>query len=273
MSLKRIRIIDTNFAHARYSSDFQLSKYIEWDRQSPILPLQNNEIIFITDNNCYSNTINKNRIAWLMEPKSINPRIYDWISNNHTNFQSVLTYDKELLDKIPNGIYYPHGMCWIEETDKFIHDKSKLCSIIASGKRQTNGHQLRHSVISQLGDKLDVYGRGYRTIEKKIIALKDYAFSVTIENAKFDYYFTEKLLDCFMTGTVPIYWGCPSIGNFFNTEGMLIFDDINTLQSVVDSLTLDKYNSMLPAIKENFEKASKMVLAEDWIYENTNLLR
>ena len=46
-----------------------------------------------------------------------------------------------------------------------------------------------------------------------------------MENNKTEYYFSEKLLDVILTGAVPIYWGCKSIGNYFNTEGMLLFDN------------------------------------------------
>jgi hypothetical protein len=73
---------------------------------------------------------------------------------------------------------------------------------------------LRHQSVLKFKDKMDLYGRGYNPVEYKLKCLKDYAFSLTIENTKKDYYFTEKLIDCFMTGTVPIYWGCPSIQKF-----------------------------------------------------------
>jgi hypothetical protein len=273
MSLKKVKLIDSNFAHSilGYSSDFQISKYIEWDRQ---LPLIEGNVVFITDNNCYNvdNIIGK-KIAWLMEPKSINPNIYVWMLSNYHKFDTVLSYDKELLSKIPNGEFIIHGMCWVPLEEQKIYEKTKICSIIASGKKQTTGHLMRHDIITRFRDKMDVYGRGYNPVGKKIEALKDYAFSVIIENANIDGYFTEKLLDAITTGTCPIYWGNPSISDFFNIDGIIIIDSINSLQSTINSLSLEKYNSMLPTIEENFEKASKMLLAEDYIFENTNLLK
>eukprot|EP00620_Florenciella_sp_RCC1587_P021099 CAMPEP_0182561832 /NCGR_PEP_ID=MMETSP1324-20130603/4262_1 /TAXON_ID=236786 /ORGANISM="Florenciella sp., Strain RCC1587" /LENGTH=60 /DNA_ID=CAMNT_0024774579 /DNA_START=220 /DNA_END=399 /DNA_ORIENTATION=+ len=50
-------------------------------------------------------------------------------------------------------------------------------------------------------------------------------FHIAIENVKSNGYFTEKLLDCFLTRTVPLYWGCPNIGEYFEVEGMIIIDD------------------------------------------------
>ena len=267
----KVKIIDTNFAHAKYSSDFQESKYIEWDRNS----LNHEGPLFMTDNSMYSlgHAYHPNKIGMLMEPRAMNPAIYDWIKANRYDFNRILTYDKELLAIGKPFERFYHGMCWIYEKDMKVYEKTKLMSIIASAKTQLYGHNLRHQTILMFKNYFDVYGRGYKQVDYKLDALKDYAYSVVIENSKQDYYFTEKLLDCFVTGTVPIYWGCPSIGDFFNTDGMIIFNTLEDLQSQINSLTLDKYNSMLPAINENFERAKSFTLAEDWIFENTDIFK
>jgi hypothetical protein len=46
-------------------------------------------------------------------------------------------------------------------------------------------------------------------------------FSFAIENCRQPYYMTEKLIDCFITGTVPIYWGADYAIDFFNPDGMI----------------------------------------------------
>lgn len=275
MSLNNVKIIDTNFAHAKFSTDYQISKFINWDRSRNIEP---NDVLFITDNSLYNseNIINNNKIAMLMEPRAINPSIYDWVSVNYGKFKNILTYDKLLLGNCDNGLFYPHCGCWIKEEDQKMYDKTKLLSIIASDKRQTEGHRLRHISIDVLKSnniQIDVYGRRYRPIDYKLESLKDYAFSLVIENSRSDYYFTEKLIDSFITGTVPIYWGCPSIGDFFNLDGMIIFNDIEDLLYQLNSLSLEKYKSMLSAVKDNFDLAKKYLIAEDWIFENTNVFK
>ena len=65
-----------------------------------------------------------------------------------------------------------------------------------------------------------------------------------------------------MTGSLPIYWGCPSIGDFFNTDGMLCFEDINELPAILTGCTDEYYESKLDAMKENFILAQKYRLAE-----------
>ena len=52
---------------------------------------------------------------------------------------------------------------------------------------------------------------------------------------------------------------------------MIIFNDIDDLLNKINTLSLDKYKSMLPAINDNFERAKKYLTSEDWLYCNTNI--
>jgi hypothetical protein len=113
----------------------------------------------------------------------------------------------------------------------------------------------------------DVYGYGYNPIADKIEGLKDYMFSIAIENCKSDYYFTEKLIDCFVTGTIPIYWGCPSISKFFNTDGILSFNSLEELRDILKGLTPELYYSKISAVKENYELAKQYLVADDILYD------
>jgi hypothetical protein len=146
-----------------------------------------------------------------------------------------------------------------------------MISIISSNKTQTNGHRLRHDIINQLNGKIDVYGRTYNPIDYKLDGLKEYKFHIVVENTKRDYWFTEKLIDCFVTGTVPIYWGCPSIGDFFDTNGMIIFDNVEELVDIINNLSIDDYIKRLESIKNNFNKSKKYLLPDDIIYKKLTL--
>ena len=107
----KIKIIDRNFAHAQYSSDYQDSKYIVWDRTAP----SQNDLVFITDTSLPSPiNINIRKIAWLMEPREIFPSNYKWMENNHHRFEHVLTYDKELISLSRHIHFSPHCGCWIK---------------------------------------------------------------------------------------------------------------------------------------------------------------
>lgn len=267
---KRVKIYDGCFAHAKYTTDFQESKYIVWDRE---MEDTNDDPIFYTDSlfNRVSGEVN-NKYAMLLEPPSLAPGNYEYLKENNHLFNKVLTYNKDMLDLGDKYVFYPYGGCWIEPEEQKIYNKSRLCSIVASGKRDTVGHRLRHEVISHLGGSIDLYGRGYNPIANKISALQEYMFSITIENTKMDYYFTEKLIDCFRTGTVPIFYGCPSIGDFFDVDGMVIVDNLEDITYVMGQINTSFYESKKDNIKSNFEEAYKYIIAEDWIYENTDIL-
>jgi len=82
-------------------------------------------------------------------------------------------------------------------------------------------------------------------------------FSITIENSKEDYMFTEKLIDCFLTGTIPIYYGCPSIGKFFNIDGIIVINTLDDLTNILPTLNDDLYNKIKPYIEDNYNKAQQ----------------
>lgn len=220
----------------------------------------------------------KKNIALMMEGQEYHRKYYDYISKNNNKFDLVLTFDKTLLDRGENFKMNLCGTCWMHDSYIKIWSKSKLCSMIISNKKITSGHKFRHVIsdyLTQNNLPVDLYGGKYLPLPHakvtaytkdctprhitngKINALKDYMFSITIENSKEDYQFTEKLIDCFLTGTVPIYYGCPSIGKFFNINGIIVIDSLDDLKSVLQTLNDDLYNKMKPYIQDNYNKAQQ----------------
>ena len=262
----KIKIRDGNFAHDNYSSLYGHCEYFSWDRTES----NPNDLVFVTNGSFHEN-IKGTKIAWLIEPPAIDNNSYETILKTYKEYKYVLSSNNSLENKIDNFKFCPTGGCWILEKERQLYDKSKLVSIIASSKTQTQGHIIRHGIVQLAVERdypLDVYGRGYNPIDNKITGLKDYAFSFTIENSQLNYYFTEKLIDCFMTGTVPIYWGCPDIGKFFNTDGMIDLNDLKYIHDIWNILSFGLYNSKKKAIEENFELAKKYIVSEDYIWEN-----
>ena len=89
------------------------------------------------------------------------------------------------------------------------------------------------------------------------IALFDSQFSITVESSIESSYFTEKLIDCLLTKTVPIYWGCPNIGEYFDTRGMIRFTTHEEMLNKINELDETSYAKMLPYIESNYEKAKE----------------
>ena len=263
--MKKIKVFDDLFSHNPYSCLNCSSDYIDWDVNPEIVV--SGDDVFFTDLSLEKvlnyKSINIKKYAWLLEsPAIINQ---NKILDLENDFDSIFTFRSDLLNRSDKYKLLLHWCCWIKDQDKRIYDKTKLLSTIASGKKQTEGHILRHSIISLFGNKMDVFGRGYNYIEDKIEGLKGYKFHIVVENVKEDYYFSEKLLDCFATGTIPIYWGCPSIGNFFNEKGVLTFDNMDELYNILRKISDDKYDDLLPYVTDNFNILQKYKTPEDFL--------
>jgi hypothetical protein len=260
----KLKIKDSIFSHQEFSTPYNNSLLLEWDRTSTI---SDDDIVVYTDCNLTEyREKNPNNIAWLIEPREYHSPYYEWLEKHYSNFSKIWTHDADIL-KLPNSKVVPWGGCWISPNDQYIYPKNKICNLIASGKMQLKGHRLRHYIANNFNG-FDKFGYYYNPVDHKVDALKDYMFSIVIENTKSPWYFTEKIIDCFKTGTIPIYWGCENISHFFNPEGLLIFNTFEELESILNSLTLELYNSKLSYVKQNFEIANKYLTVEDWLIYN-----
>ena len=213
-----------------------------------------------------NDTSGKPTYIWLLESKQIIPQYYQWIIDNYefvtSRVDGIFSCDKELCAKYPKISYSViNAVPWVQ--DRKVHEKTKLVSMIASNKRMCEGHARRLQFVDKFKDKLDFYGRGFNEISCKEDGLRDYMFSVGIENAIYDTYFTEKLTDCFACGTIPIFYGCRGVTEYFNEDGIIFLDDDFDLST----LTKDLYYSKMDAIKDNFERSINFPVAEDYLYQ------
>jgi hypothetical protein len=222
-----------------------------------------------TDWYIFSNLVDKVKsnlkIAWLVEPSSIHPRMYQQIHTVSYKFDYIFTFDDELLQSGPKFKRTLIGALRINDKDIKLYTKTKLVSIIASEKNITEGHKLRHIVINKYKDifNIDVWGRAYNPFENKLTPLSEYAFSIIILNTREKNYFNEALMDCLAVGTIPIFWGCNNIDEFFNIKGFLIFETLQQLENILKNISFEKYNNMLEYVKDNLEKVYDYVSTDD----------
>ena len=272
----KLKIVDGAFSHCEYSNNptppLQKSPYLYWDRSPNI---NQNETLFVTESNIMNPSIINlpiKKIAWLLECKFFSPMNYYWIESNYKNYDYVLTHDKEIIPKIPNALWLPTGGCWVSNSDwSCEYQKNKLVSMMISDKTQLEGHKLRHKIKNE-NLPIDIFGRGFNYVENKITALKDYKFHVTIENSRVPGYFTEKLIDCFVTGTIPIYWGDPKIDEVFDTSGMIIVNSFEEINEVINEIQKIDFELYKTGIKNNFDESKKYILSENYLYENYKFL-
>ena len=210
---------------------------------------------------------------------------HNWIINNYNLFQVILTWSELVLNNCPNAIFLDHGARsegddWLETFTSL--NKQFEISFLSGAKKITEGHKLRQEVY-KLEDQIkipkkwyyvlddfswDDYNKGgigrsisgtgatFNNIPKRI-CYNESMFHVAIENTKHNNWYTEKIGDAFSSKTVPIYWGCPNIGEYFDERGIIRFETKEELVEIVNSLTPELYESMKPYIENNYNLVKK----------------
>lgn len=269
MAKQVIRIVDVAFSHKPNSygtGDLNLfPETMTWWRGNQI-----GDIVVITES-CFHLVDQQKesvKIALIIEPPQINQEPYNWIKQNYGKFSHVLTYNPDLINSIPNAVTITFGGCWIKPEDQKIYEKTKGVSIIASDKKQTIGHRLRHEVIQKCKDKIDgIYGRGYNFVENKIESLKEFRYSIVIENDKEGGIVSEKFFDTIATGTIPIYYGHDWVKDNFDEDGILFFSNLAELEQCLKIATSEYYESRRHAIEKNFELCKSFQIPEDRLFK------
>ncbi|WP_135504594.1 glycosyltransferase family 10 domain-containing protein [Roseovarius aestuariivivens] len=195
----------------------------------------------------------------VLEPRAIHGRHMALLRLTHRRFHRVLTSNPGLLSALPNGILFPLGCTWVGDWTALDLTKTRACSLIASAKRSLEGHALRHDTAAHIADHgldVDVMGGGYKPFALKSDGLAPYRFSVVIENVREPNYFTEKLIDAVLCRTVPIYWGCPNLGEFMDTSGMVLCEDGAAIRAALNDLSPERYQSLLPGLARAVPQAA-----------------
>ena len=199
------------------------------------------------------------RSVMVVEPKAIHEKHMIALRYLHRSFHRVFTCNPDLLNSIPNGRFLAFGGSWVPEWETLECEKTRMTSLIASAKRSQEGHKLRHALIDTLAGQnqgIDIMGRGFKPFEAKSDGLAPYRYSVVIENVQELSYFTEKLIDAFLCETVPIYWGAPDIGQYFDTDGILLCDTLEDIRSALAQISPADYHARKRAVTANKKAAT-----------------
>lgn len=280
----KINMVGGGFQHDTCSVALNTNKFVEWDKDKH----ESNISIHIDSAICSTPTnTNKMNFGWIAEASVIVPNtlrtIIADVEHYKKQFKFIFTYDPKLLSIDPDFFKYvqPPGNSWIK--NKKMYKKSKLISFIGSSKVMCEGHGYRQVMINKYRNLVDHFGRGFGDRELpftleidskiesgKILGLKDYMYSIVMENAVYDNYFSEKISDCFATGTIPIYWGSRTIEKNFDVDGIIFLDDIKDLNRINDlsDLNAELYEKKIKHVKNNLEILKKMNTPEDFLYLN-----
>jgi hypothetical protein len=200
--------------------------------------------------------INPYNILIIMEPNQLFG-LHNWAIQNHNNFSCILTWGQDVLDKCENALLLPFGTTFLHSNDEYkqmaFNNKKLKTSFMCGSKHLIEGHFLRHKIYNR---KLEITTptKWLFSGDKKL-CFKESMFHLTIENSKNQNYFTEKIIDAFITKTIPVYWGCPNIEEFFDIRGMYVFKNENEAIAIINSLTKKDYYSKKEYIEKNYQTA------------------
>lgn len=97
---------------------------------------------------------------------------------------------------------------------------------VTSNQRTSKGHNVRMDFLDRIKGLpfVDLYGRGIKPIDDKWDAISNSKYAIAYENFKDDYYWTEKIVDCYLSFAMPLYFGCNSIENYFPKNSFIQID-------------------------------------------------
>ena len=259
--------------------NMQVSKHFMFDRYNFELPVH-----FYT-HNAMRQTMGKpdKKYGLLMESKEIVPEdylIFEHHPKLNEEFDSIFTFDEMLLDKLKNAkefcaasnINFFGASADDIKNPNWCAQKTKNVSICSSNKLSCELHKLRYDWACQLKNNplVDTFGTfdggAYVTA---LDYLKDYRYSIAVENDIRPYWFTEKILNCFATRTVPIYVGHEKMLERFNSDGIIFIkpEDYGKIEDIIKQCSAADYEARRAAIEDNFERAQKYINPFDRLWE------
>jgi hypothetical protein len=142
-------------------------------------------------------------------------------------------------------------------------EKHRILSSIVSNNRNNEGHRQRYNLMNELKghfkNNLDWYAKGENFIADKWDGWIDYQYSIAIENSRLPYYFTEKLMDCYLAFTMPIYLGGTNMKDFYPEQSYIDLEKYDYL-SFVEIIENAIANNLAEKNRDAIMEARNLVL-------------
>ena len=143
----------------------------------------------------------------------------------------------------PHYVFYNNLLQRYESLNTHIDEKQVLnrdfCSYVVSNvSRNTNCRPL--DIFHQLNKYKQIASGGYWNnnvggpVKDKLDFIKNYKFNLALENMDVDGYVTEKIMEPFVTRTIPIYWGNRQVKREFGEGGYIDISDFDTVERAID---------------------------------------
>lgn len=245
-----------------------------------ILKPSNETVELYSDSLAYTNSSNP-KVFLQLEPLVIK-NTEEHLLKNYSLYDKIFTFHQTTLEKCPNAVKLMLPACtWISGTTYHNIDTTKkqfAISCITGFKQLAEGHTYRLLLYfnqkilvdtlqlpitfyrSSAGEHLPEITKNPFIYEDKFPLFETFQYSLVIENSAQKNYFTEKLIDCLITKTIPIYYGCPNISEYFDTTGWILLthpDPEERIRELVHkwreaNFTTQSYNQFSETIETNY---------------------
>jgi hypothetical protein len=155
---------------------------------------------------------------------------------NYKNFDNTNFKKNKKLCIFVSGISSPNNSLWVNHN---YHKRMKLLQVILNSDLD-----------------IDIYGRNLQindprykgSPDNKHEILKNYEYSIAVENVCQKNYVSEKFFDCILNGVVPIYYGSPNVDDVFNKDCHIKLD-------IEDNNVIDRLKDVASNSTEMFQQA------------------
>jgi hypothetical protein len=196
-----------------FSSTELRREIIPWDQRKFIVMIASNKYWKLRRNSI------RKYLAWLRD-----------LALNRENFNSALHLNNQLHDQRLSVIEY----------------FGKNSEIDIYGAHWQDTTNLPPEWQKRLAGILEKVNQGKCTDKQEVSS--EYKFSICFENLSYQGYVTEKIIDCFNAGVIPIYMGAPNINDFVPKNSFIDFRDFSSLSELdiyLNGLTNKQAMSML----------------------------
>lgn len=164
-------------------------------------------------------------------------KVFNWQPSNFPQYNNVIKMPFVCIHHLFPKPIETHELAYVKDNTKNILNtdfvKNKKLSIIVSNISQYKRYKFVEDLLKTDID-FDMYGAGWELndsrykgrVLNKIDGLKNYKYSIALENTSLSGYISEKFIDPILCDTIPIYYGHPDVFDYYpNSCEYLDLDD------------------------------------------------
>jgi hypothetical protein len=184
-----------------------------------------------------------------------------WMREGHKPFARIYTHHPPVAApryrNSPPWVPWHVGWSYDELVSLPKQDKADRIVWVASALQWLPGHRKRYAFYEYLTrldwPDLEMFGRGIQPVADKREVLQGARYAIAVENSCGPDYWTEKVADCWLAESLPFYYGCLNLEDYFPAEAFvrIDLDDFARAARVIRAtVEAGEYERRLPAIRE-----------------------